>query len=152
MLAQGLDPSVLLILFIAVLSFSFLLLLIKRYRRCPSNKVLVVYGKVGGGGASKCIHGGAAFIVPLFQDYDYLDLEPIQIEIPLRGALSIENIRVNVPSIFTVAIGTEPAFMQRMDGLGVDVVGNTPEEFAAIIRSDIPRWAEAVRLSGAKVE
>ena len=47
---------------------------------------------------------------------------------------------------------TEPAFMQRMDGLGVDVVGNTPEEFAAIIRSDIPRWAEAVRLSGAKVE
>ena len=107
------EPTVLLVVFCALVVFSFLILLIKRYKRCPSNKILVVYGKVGGGGASKCIHGGAAFIVPLFQDYDYLDLEPIQIEIPLRGALSIENIRVNVPSIFTVAIGTEPAFMQN---------------------------------------
>jgi len=107
------DAQVLLVVFVILLVFGFLILLIKRYKRCPSNKILVVYGKVGGGGASKCVHGGAAFIVPLFQDYDYLDLEPIQIEIPLRGALSIENIRVNVPSIFTVAIGTEPAFMQN---------------------------------------
>ena len=107
------EPMVLLVVVGCLIAFSFLILLIKRYKRCPSNKVLVVYGKVGGGGASKCIHGGAAFIVPLFQDYDYLDLEPLQIEIPLRGALSIENIRVNVPSIFTVAIGTEPAVMNN---------------------------------------
>jgi flotillin len=107
------EPTVLLAMFVILVLFSFVVLLIKRYKRCPSNKVLVVYGKVGGGGASKCVHGGAAFIVPLFQDYDYLDLEPLQIEIPLRGALSIENIRVNVPSIFTVAIGTEPAVMQN---------------------------------------
>ncbi len=99
--------------FIALVLFSFMILLIKRYKRCPSNKILVVYGKVGGGGASKTIHGGGAFIWPLLQDYDYIDLEPIQIEIPLRGALSIENIRVNVPSIFTVAVGTEPAVMQN---------------------------------------
>jgi flotillin len=107
------EPTVLLVVVVVLVLFSFVMLLIKRYKRCPSNKVLVVYGKVGGGGASRCIHGGAAFIVPLFQDYDYLDLEPIQIEIPLRGALSMENIRVNVPSIFTVAIGTEPAVMQN---------------------------------------
>src|SRR5512134_2370116 len=113
MLAQGVDPTVLLILFLAVLSFSFLLLLIKRYRRCPSNKVLVVYGKVVGQQPAKCIHGGAAFIWPVFQDYSYMDLEPLQIEIPLTGALSLENIRVNVPSVFTVAIGTEPTVMQN---------------------------------------
>ncbi len=113
MLAQSWDPTVLLILFIAILSFSFLLLLIKRYRRCPSNKVLVVYGKIVGQQAAKCVHGGAAFIWPVVQDYAYLDLEPIQIEIPLKGALSLENIRVNVPSVFTVAIGTEPAVMQN---------------------------------------
>ena len=58
--------------------------------------------------AAHCIHGGAAFVLPLIQDYAYLSLEPIQIEIPLRGALSMENIRVNVPSVFTVAIGTSP--------------------------------------------
>ncbi|MDA1193559.1 MAG: SPFH domain-containing protein [Planctomycetota bacterium] len=107
------DPKVIGAVFAILMGFSLLLLLVKRYKRCPSNKILVVYGKVGGGGASKCIHGGGAFIWPLIQDYDYLDLEPIQIEIPLRGALSIENIRVNVPSVFTVAIGTEPAAMNN---------------------------------------
>ena len=60
-------------------------------RRCPSNRVLVIYGKAGGGEASKCIHGGAAFVWPLIQDFAYLSLEPIQIEVPLRGALSMEN-------------------------------------------------------------
>ena len=108
---EGLDPKVVTVVFVVLVVFSFLMLLIKRYKRCPSNKILVIYGKVGGGGASRCIHGGGSFIWPLIQDYDYLDLEPLQIEIPLRGALSIENIRVNVPSIFTVAVGTEPAFM-----------------------------------------
>jgi len=104
---------VLLVIFIVVFAFSILLLLVKRYRRCPSNKVLVVYGKVTGQHAAKTVHGGAAFIWPVVQDYAYLDLEPIQIEIPLKGALSLENIRVNVPSVFTVAIGTEPAVMQN---------------------------------------
>lgn len=109
----GENPEVFLVLFIAVLFFSFLLLLIKRYKRCPSNNVLVVYGKVSGAQAAKCIHGGGTFVWPLIQDFDFLDLEPIQIEIPLKGALSLENIRVNVPSVFTVAIGTEPAIMQN---------------------------------------
>ncbi len=109
----GSNANVITVVFIALVLFSFIILLVKRYKRCPSNKILVVYGKVGGGGASNTIHGGGAFIIPLIQDYDYLDLEPLQIEIPLRGALSIENIRVNVPSIFTVAIGTEPAVMSN---------------------------------------
>ena len=96
-----------------VVLFSLIIMLAKRYKRCPSNRVLVIFGKTAGGNAAKCVHGGAAFIVPLIQDYAYLSLEPIQIEVPLKGALSIENIRVNVPSVFTVAIGTEPAIMQN---------------------------------------
>src|SRR5207253_584212 len=97
----------------ALIFFSFVLLLVNRYKRCPSNRILVIYGKVGGGNASKCIHGGAAFVMPLIQDFAYLNLEPKQIEVPLKGALSIENIRVNVPSVFTVAIGTDPEVMQN---------------------------------------
>lgn len=93
--------------------FSFVLLVIKRYRRCPSNQILVVYGKVGGGQSAKCLHGGGAFVWPLIQNYAYLNLDPLQIEIPLKGALSMENIRINVPSVFTVAIGTEPVVMQN---------------------------------------
>jgi flotillin len=98
---------VLIPVFGGVLVFSFLMLLLKRYKRCRSDQVLVIFGKVGGGNTSKCIHGGAAFVWPLIQEHAYLSLEPIQIEIPLRGALSAENIRVNVPSVFTVAIGTD---------------------------------------------
>ena len=83
-------------------------------RRCSSNQILVIYGALAGRGkTAKTIHGGAGFVLPLLQDHRYLSLEPIQIEIPLRGALSIENIRVNVPSVFTVAIGTQPDTMNN---------------------------------------
>lgn len=109
-----------------IVLFSFIILLARRYKRCPSNRVLVIFGKTSGGNAAKCIHGGAAFVLPLIQDYAYLSLEPIKIDIPLKGALSIENIRVNVPSVFTVAIGTDTETMQnaaiRLLGLHTDDV------------------------------
>lgn len=100
------------------------LVLVRRYKRCPSNRVLVIYGKfTGSPTGTRCLHGGARFVLPLVQESAYLNLEPIQIEIPLKGALSIENIRVNVPSVFTVAVGTDPETMQnaaiRLLGLGV---------------------------------
>ena len=111
---------------------TFVIIVAKQYKRCPSNRVLVIYGRTGGGRAARTVHGGAAFVVPLIQDYAYLSLEPIQIEIPLRGALSIENIRVNVPSVFTVAVGTESAVMQnssiRLLGLSVSEVRKQAEE------------------------
>ncbi len=98
----------------ALLFLGFLAFLIKRYKRCPSDRILVVYGKVGGKGkTAKCIHGGAAFIIPVIQDYEYLDLTPIPIEVPLENALSRQNIRVNVPSRFMVGISTESAIMQN---------------------------------------
>ncbi|MFO0984390.1 MAG: SPFH domain-containing protein [Planctomycetota bacterium] len=93
--------------------FGLLMLLVKRYKRCPSNKILVIYGRVREGQTARCLHGGGAFVWPLIQDYDFLSLDPIQIEIPLKGALSLENIRVNVPSVFTVAIGTDASTMQN---------------------------------------
>ncbi len=105
--------SVLIVLAGVLILFSFLILLAKRYKRCPSNRILVIYGKVKEGQSARCLHGGGAFIWPLIQDYDFLHLDPMQIEIPLKGALSIENIRVNVPSVFTVAIGTEAEPMQN---------------------------------------
>jgi flotillin len=98
---------------IVIVFFGLFLPLISRFKRCPSNRILVIYGKVAGGNTAKCVHGGMAYVMPLFQDFAYLSLEPIQIEIPLKDALSMENIRVSVPSIFTVAIGTDPEIMQN---------------------------------------
>src|SRR5436305_2334686 len=116
-----------------VVLFSFVMLLANRYKRCPSNRVLVIYGKTGGGNAARCVHGGAAFVVPLIQDYSYLSLDPIQIEVPLKGALSIENIRVNVPSVFTVAIGTDQEIMQ-----------NAAIRLLGLTREDIKQQAEHI--------
>jgi flotillin len=101
-------------LIVVLLFLGFFAFLVKRYKRCPSDKILVVYGKVGGTDkTAKCIHGGAAFIIPVIQDYEFLDLTPIPIEVPLENALSRQNIRVNVPSRFMVAISTEPGVMQN---------------------------------------
>ena len=108
--ADTIQPEMIVVLGVVafiVFLFGFFMVLARRYKRCPSNRILVIYGKTGVGRSSRCIHGGAAFVYPLIQNYEYLSLDPVQIEIPLQGALSIENIRVNVPSVFTVAIGTD---------------------------------------------
>lgn len=106
--------------------FFFIIFVIKQYKRCPSNRILVIYGRVGGNKASKCMHGGGAFVIPLIQDYSYLSLEPIVIDIPLEGALSQNNIRVNVPATFTVGISTDPVIMnnaaERLLNLDVQAV------------------------------
>lgn len=102
-----------LIAFLVLMGVFFALYMITRYRRCPSNRILVIQGKVGTNRASKCLHGGGAFIWPLIQDYSYLSLEPMVIEIPLEGALSLNNIRVNVPSTFTVGISTDAVLMNN---------------------------------------
>lgn len=93
--------------------FSTMFFLAKLYRRCPSNKVLVVYGRVAGSRTVQCYHGGGTFIWPLIQGYSFLNLTPRTIHIPLRGALSHQNIRVNVPSTFTVAVGVTPDVMNN---------------------------------------
>lgn len=96
-----------------LLMLFFVIFVVKQYKRCPSNRILVIFGRVGGNRASKCMHGGGAFVVPLIQDYSYLSLEPIVIDIPLEGALSQNNIRVNVPATFTVGVSTDPVLMNN---------------------------------------
>src|SRR5262245_51086945 len=101
-------------IFAAVMVAIFVIsLVVSRYKRCPSNRVLVIFGRVGTNKAAKCLHGGGAFVWPLIQDYEFLNLDPMVIEIPLEGALSLNNIRVNVPSTFTVGISTDPVLMNN---------------------------------------
>ncbi|MEL7585662.1 MAG: SPFH domain-containing protein [Prolixibacteraceae bacterium] len=117
--------------------FIIIVAMTKRYKRCPSDRILVVYGKVGKGinsesRSAKCIHGGAAFIWPIIHAYEFLDLTPISIEINLRSALSKQNIRVDVPSRFTVGISTEPSIMtnaaERLLGLSQDAISNLAKD------------------------
>lgn len=94
-----------------VVAFIMLMAIINRYRRCPSDKILVVYGTTGNRGSAKCVHGGGTFVWPIIQDYAYLSLTPISIDANLTNALSRQNIRVDVPCRFTVGISTDPECM-----------------------------------------
>ncbi len=104
--------AIVLLLIVFLLALGVLIAFVNRYKRCPSNRVLVIYGKTGSG-ASKCIHGGAAFVIPLFQAYDYLDLEPFVVPVDLSNALSRENIRVSVPTTVTAAVSNMPNVMEN---------------------------------------
>lgn len=112
---------------ITLLLIFLLVFIAARYRRCPANKILVIFGKGVGERAARCIHGGGVFVWPIVQDYAYLSLEPITIDIDLTGALSQNNIRVNVPSTFTVGVSTEPSILfsaaERILGLTEQQIG-----------------------------
>ena len=116
------------ILIVVFVLFVTLAAILRRYKRCPSDKILVIYGKTGRNASAKCVHGGAAFIWPVFQSYSFLDLKPISIECNLTNALSKQNIRVDVPCRFTVGISTEPEVMtnaaERLLGLTPDNIQN----------------------------
>ena len=122
-----------LILIIVAVVFVTFTAILRRYKRCPSDKILVIYGKTGknkegGISSARCIHGGASFIWPVFQSYAFLDLTPISIECNLTNALSKQNIRVDVPCRFTVGISTEPENMtnaaERLLGLTTEQIQN----------------------------
>lgn len=115
-----------------IIVFVTVMAIARLYKRCPSDRILVIYGKVKDNKSARCIHGGGAFIIPLVQDYAYLSLTPMTISIPLQGALSFQNIRINVPSTFTVGISTEPAIMmnaaERLLGLSPPAIEDMAKE------------------------
>ena len=117
---DGIDVGVLMAVAGVVIIFGAFMVLARRYKRCRPNRVLIIYGKISGGRSSNPLHGGGAFVWPLIQNYDFLSLDPMQIETPLEGALSLENIRVSVPSVFTVAIGTAT---EQMNNAAVRLLG-----------------------------
>ena len=112
------SETVILVCAIVLVVMSFIIWACSRYKKCPSDKIMVVYGSIGKNKdgtnrSAKCIHGGAEFVIPVFQSYAFLDLTPISIQVDLKNALSRQNIRIDVPSRFTVGISTEPGVMQN---------------------------------------
>jgi flotillin len=128
---QFIDASLLPVILVLVI-IVIVAALLKRYRRCPSDKILVVYGSTGKGSA-KCVHGGGVFVWPIIQDYAYLNLTPISIEANLTNALSRQNIRVDVPCRFTVGISTEP-----------DSMNNAAERLLGLSANDIQEMARDI--------
>ena len=127
---ETLTSPVGLIVILAIVLFVTISSLVARYKRCPSDKILVIYGKTGGTSA-KCIHGGGAFVWPVIQDFAYLDLRPLSIEANLTNALSRQNIRVDVPCRFTIAISTEA---ENMNAAAERLLGISPEQIQELAK------------------
>jgi flotillin len=125
---------------LALLVGGVLILFLQRFKRCPSNRILVISGKTGAG-VAKCIHGGAAFIWPVVQQYDWLNLEPFDIPLELTSALSHENIRVTVPTTVTAAISTEEGIMEHA---AIRLLGRTREEIQKLAQDIILGQMRAV--------
>jgi len=120
------DPYIIITIIAVVVVYAiFFLAIISRYRRCPPDKILVVYG-TSGNKPAKCVHGGGIFVWPIIQDYAYLSLTPISIDVNLTNVLSRQNVRVDVDCRFTVGISTTPNSMltaaKRLLGLSPDQI------------------------------
>ncbi len=127
------------IFWIALLAAAALIMLftswVSWYRKCPSDRIMIIYGKTGNSNqAAKCIHGGAKFVWPIFQDYGYISLRPLQIVVNLDNALCKQNIRINVPSIFTVGVSTKP---EIMGNAAERLFGQHPDAIAELARDII---------------
>ena len=112
------EAIIAIVVVVVLLAVMIILTVALRYKTCPPDKIMIIYGKLkassdGTYASSKCIHGGAAFVWPFFQKYTFMDLTPLSISVDLKNALSKQNIRIDVPSIFTVGISTDPGIMQN---------------------------------------
>ncbi|MCI6461134.1 MAG: SPFH domain-containing protein [Prevotella sp.] len=114
-----------------VLAIGTIIALINRYRRCPSDKILVIYGGKKSKTSAKCVHGGGAFVWPVIEDYQYLSLTPISIDANLTNALSRQNIRVDVPCRFTVGISTD---VDSMTAAAERLLGLSPAQIQELAR------------------
>ncbi|HUF50782.1 MAG TPA: SPFH domain-containing protein [Longimicrobiales bacterium] len=126
---DGIPTGMVLVGSVALILFSLFVLFVSRYKRCPANRVLVISGQVGTGQSARVISGGGAFVWPVIQQADFLSLLPLQIDINLMDALSLENIRVRVPSQVTVAIGDTEEYQQNA---AARVLGVSPQEVAGL--------------------
>jgi flotillin len=110
---------------------SMVMVFVKYFKRCPANQVLVISGKVGTGQSAKVISGGGTFVVPVLQEWAFLDLRPLQIDINLMDALSLENIRVQVPSQVTVAVGDTDEYQRNAAARILNLSAREINEMAA---------------------
>ena len=136
-LASGggvLAGGIIITIFLLFILFIVLIGIAARYKKCPSDQVLVIFGKTRGDKAARCIHGGAAFIWPVIQDYGFLSLRPLQIEVNLTNALCMQNIRINVPSVFTVGVSTDNSLMGNAANR---LLGISQEEIADLAKDII---------------
>ena len=47
---------------------------------------------------------------------------------------------------------SDPGIRERYNAVGIEVIGNTPEQFAQNLRDDLARWGEVTRAANIRIE
>jgi len=126
-----------------------------RYKKCPSDKIMVIYGKTGRG-SSNCMHGGAAFIWPVIQAYEFLDLTPIKLDIKEQKFSQSDGTTIKLPARCTVGISTEPGVMsnaaERLLGQQLESVKDLAEDIIQSSITHVMDRTETISSNSAKIE
>jgi len=115
-------PQTMILVLITVFVFAVMVLtLLSRIKRCPASKVLVISGKTPTGDP-QCVTSGMAFVWPLIQQFDYLDLAPMTLQADVAVDLPDDEIRLRVATSVVVAVSSQPGLVelaaQRVLGMG----------------------------------
>ena len=126
------EINLIIIFIMLIMCISMFAYTISRYKKCPPGKILVIYGQTGG--FPKYITNGGIFILPIIQNYTYLDLAPMAIDIVLKDALSLDNTRIDISFMVTIAISNEPGVI---DNAIERILGQTQEAIQSMAKDII---------------
>ena len=151
------DFALILIVSMLIIGFGTTIYFFSRYKKCPSDKIMVIYGKTGGGGrSSNCMHGGAAFIWPVIQAYEFLDLTPIKLDIKEQKFSQSDGTTIKLPARCTVGISTEPGVMsnaaERLLGQQLESVKDLAEDIIQSSITHVMDRTETISSNSAKIE
>ena len=108
-------------------------------------------GRMRALGVTSLIRSSVLPDVPTIDESGLKGFESIGWNGPLAPAATPRKIIATLNAEFVRALSL-PEIRERLLAQGAEPVGGTPEQFAAFIRSDIPKWAQVVKASGAKLD
>ena len=150
------DFALILIVSMLIITFGTVIFFFSRFKKCPSDKILVIYGKTGRGRSSNCMHGGAAFIWPVIQAYEFLDLTPIKLDIKEQKFSQSDGTTIKLPARCTVGISTVPGVMsnaaERLLGQQLESVKDLAEDIIQSSITHVMDRTETISSNSAKIE
>jgi flotillin len=77
--------------------------LLKRYVKVPPEKALIIYG----GGKTRVVSGGAKLVIPVKEDFYFLDLRAFQFDVHLQNVPNKDSVPVNIKASVTCKISNK---------------------------------------------
>ncbi len=106
----------------------------RNYRKCPPNKVLVVYGRKHADKGYRLINGGSAFVLPLFEDFTYIGLETFSVESSVSDTPNKDGVPVSVEATANIKVSSDPG---RLDAAVERMLGKTQQEIHTMLKTTL---------------